>query len=100
VNLVLQTSWQVTYSTGIEDGWYIASFLYHHNQSHARLAVEGPVIFISLELFTRHLAGKPFATDNDVKEAVISWLQTFDTDFFYTGYQHWCQGGTNAKIQY
>jgi hypothetical protein len=31
----------------------------------------------------KHLAGKRFATDADVKQAVISWLQTRYTDFLY-----------------
>lgn len=52
---------------------------------------------ISLELLTKRPTGKPFTTDADAKEVVTSWLQTFDTDFFYAGYQPWCQGGTNAK---
>jgi hypothetical protein len=30
----------------------------------------------------KHVAGKPFAVA-DVKQAVTSWLQTHDTDFFY-----------------
>ena len=42
----------------------------------------------------KHPAGKKFATDADVKQAV-TWLQTFDTDFFYIGMQalvpRWCK---------
>jgi hypothetical protein len=30
-----------------------------------------------------YLAGKRFATDADVKQAVTGWPQTLDTDFFY-----------------
>ena len=33
-------------------------------------------------LLTKHLIGKQCATDADVKQAVASWLQTLDTDFF------------------
>jgi hypothetical protein len=33
----------------------------------------------------KHIYGKRFATDADVKEAVTSWLQAFDPDFFYVG---------------
>jgi histone-lysine N-methyltransferase SETMAR len=29
-----------------------------------------------------YLTGKKFETDADVKQAVISWLQTLETDFF------------------
>ena len=36
------------------------------------------VIAISLD-YTKHLDGKRFATDADVKQAVTSWLQTLDT---------------------
>jgi hypothetical protein len=33
------------------------------------------------------MAGKKFATDVDVQQAVTSCLQTLDTDFFCTGTQ-------------
>jgi hypothetical protein len=29
-----------------------------------------------------HLTKKEFAVDTDVKQAVITWLKTLDTDFF------------------
>jgi hypothetical protein len=32
----------------------------------------------------KHLSGKRFATDADVKQAVISWLHVLDADFVYT----------------
>jgi hypothetical protein len=35
----------------------------------------------------KHLAGKRFATDADMKKAVTSWLSTLDTYFFYAGIQ-------------
>ena len=35
----------------------------------------------------KHLAGKRFATDADVKQAVTSWLSILNTYFFYTGIQ-------------
>jgi hypothetical protein len=35
----------------------------------------------------KHLAGKRFTTDADVKQVVTSWLQTLDTDFIYTAIQ-------------
>jgi hypothetical protein len=35
------------------------------------------------EPIKRQKAGKYFATDPDVKEAVTSWLQTLNTSFFY-----------------
>jgi hypothetical protein len=35
----------------------------------------------------KHSAGKRFATDADVKQAVTSMLQTFYINFFYTGIQ-------------
>jgi hypothetical protein len=33
----------------------------------------------------KHLAGRRFATDGEVQQAVMSWLQALDTDFFYAG---------------
>jgi hypothetical protein len=33
----------------------------------------------------KHLAKKWFAADTDMKQAVSSWVQTFDTNSFYTG---------------
>jgi hypothetical protein len=33
----------------------------------------------------KHLGGRQFATDGEVQQAVISWLQVLDTDFFYAG---------------
>jgi hypothetical protein len=35
----------------------------------------------------KHLAGKRFATDADVKHAVTSWLSILNTYFFYAGIQ-------------
>jgi hypothetical protein len=32
----------------------------------------------------KHLTAKQFVTDANAKHAVTSWLQTLDTDFFYT----------------
>jgi hypothetical protein len=39
-----------------------------------------------LHLFGRlkkHLSGKEFVADASCKQAVTSWLEIFDTDFFY-----------------
>jgi hypothetical protein len=36
-----------------------------------------------LRPFKHHQADKRLATDADVKEAVTSWLQTLDNDFFH-----------------
>jgi len=33
-------------------------------------------------LLKKHLAGKRFETDVDVRQAVTSWPQTLDIDFF------------------
>jgi hypothetical protein len=35
----------------------------------------------------KHLAGKHFATDADVKQAVTYWLQTLDTDVLHAEIQ-------------
>jgi hypothetical protein len=35
----------------------------------------------------KHLAGKRFVTDADVKQVVSSWLQTLNADLFYAGIQ-------------
>jgi histone-lysine N-methyltransferase SETMAR len=31
----------------------------------------------------KHLGGRRFETDGEVQQAVMSWLQTLDTHFFY-----------------
>jgi hypothetical protein len=33
----------------------------------------------------KHLGGRRVATDCEVQQAVMSWLQALDTDFFYAG---------------
>jgi histone-lysine N-methyltransferase SETMAR len=33
----------------------------------------------------KHLGGRRFATDGEVQQADMSWLQAIDTDFFYAG---------------
>jgi hypothetical protein len=45
----------------------------------------------------KHLGGRRFATDGEVQQAVMSWRQALDTDFFYDGKMPWCTGGTNAS---
>jgi len=40
------------------------------------------VIYISLDPFKKHSSVKGHATDTDVEQAVTTWLQTLDTDFF------------------
>jgi len=37
------------------------------------------------ESFEKTLTDKLFAVDTDAKQAVISWLQTNETDFCYVG---------------
>ena len=46
-----------------------------------------PENFRLLILLTKPQIGKQFTRDADVKQAVTSWLQTFDNDFFYKGTQ-------------
>jgi hypothetical protein len=48
------------------------------------LAPSGVHLFGPLK---KHVAGKLFAADIDVKQTVMPWLQTLDTHFFYTGIQ-------------
>jgi histone-lysine N-methyltransferase SETMAR len=33
----------------------------------------------------KHLGGRRFATDGEVQQAIMSWLQALDTDFFCAG---------------
>jgi hypothetical protein len=33
----------------------------------------------------KHLGGRRFATDGEVQQDVLPWLQALDTDFFYAG---------------
>jgi hypothetical protein len=42
------------------------------------------VIFISGPL-KKHLRGRLFTTDGEVQQAVMSWFEALDTDFFYAG---------------
>jgi hypothetical protein len=49
---------------------------------------------------TKYLAGKVFATDADMKQAVTSWLQKLDKDFFMLGYMPLCHSGTIHKCQW
>jgi hypothetical protein len=46
------------------------------------LALDGLHLFGPLK---KHLDDKWFATNADVKQAVTSWLQALDIDFFYSG---------------
>jgi hypothetical protein len=39
-------------------------------------------LFVPLK---KHLRGRRFATDGEIQQAVMSWLQALDTDFFYAG---------------
>jgi len=44
------------------------------------------------------MAGERYATDANVKQGVIPWLQAHDTGFFfYARLQPWCQGETHAS---
>jgi hypothetical protein len=47
----------------------------------------GPSDFNFFGPLKEHLTGKRLATDTDMKQAVTSWLQTLDTDFFCMGIQ-------------
>jgi hypothetical protein len=49
----------------------------------------------------KHLTGKHFATDTDVKQAITSSLQTLDTDFFYALVQAlvpWWKGAGRLSV--
>jgi hypothetical protein len=37
----------------------------------------------------KHLDGRQFVTDGEVQQAVMSWLQALDTDFFYALVYRW-----------
>ena len=43
--------------------------------------------FCPFEPLKKHLIGKQFAVDTEVKQAVTYWLQTCDISFFYTQIQ-------------
>jgi hypothetical protein len=47
----------------------------------------GPSDFHLFLPIKKHLAGKQFATDADVKQAATFSLQTLGTDLFYAGIQ-------------
>jgi hypothetical protein len=44
-----------------------------------------PSDFNLFGLLKKHQAGKNFAADANIKQAVTSWLQTLDSSFFYAG---------------
>jgi hypothetical protein len=44
----------------------------------------------------KHMCGKQFAKDSNMKQAVTSWLQALDTSFFYVMIHDLMQWGTNA----
>ena len=59
----------------------------------------GPIDFHLFRLLKKHQASKKLAIDTNIKQAVISWLQTPETDFFYARIQvlmpqkdKWCGG--------
>jgi hypothetical protein len=47
----------------------------------------GPCDFHLFRLLKKHQASKKFATDTNIKQAITSWLQTPETDFFYARIQ-------------
>ena len=48
----------------------------------------------------KHLAGKRFTKDADMKQVVTSWLQTLDTHFFYIACKPCCHVGPMLKWQW
>jgi hypothetical protein len=44
------------------------------------------VIYVSLDVLMKHVAGKAFAAAT-IKQAVMSWLQNSVTDIFYSWLQ-------------
>jgi hypothetical protein len=42
------------------------------------------------------LDGRQFTTDGEVQQAVMSWIQALDTDFFYAGIDALVYRWTNA----
>jgi hypothetical protein len=45
----------------------------------------------------KHQGRRRFATDSEVQQAIMSWLQARDTDFFYGGINALVYRGTNAS---
>ena len=70
--------------------WYTVASCWIFYMNYTTLSHHGhlaPGIWASC--LKNHLARKRFATDTDVKQAVTSWLQTYDNDFFYSGIPRW-----------
>ena len=44
-----------------------------------------PSDFSLIGLLKKHQAGKNFVVDANITQAVTSWLQTLDSNFFYAG---------------
>jgi len=51
-----------------------------------------PSIFHLFGPLKKHMGGKQFAKDADIKQVVTSWLQAFDTNIFHA----MMQWGTNS----
>jgi hypothetical protein len=69
---------------------YTSEWLRHYGDVMGRRPYSRDVVSSDFHLFgffEKHLAGKRFATDADVKQAVTSWLQTLDTSLFFNGIQ-------------
>jgi hypothetical protein len=61
-------------------GWKVMDHLrYSHDITSSDLQLFGPL--------KKHSAGKRYAADTDVMQAVTTWLQTLDTDCFYAEMQ-------------
>jgi hypothetical protein len=53
----------------------------------SQLGIWDPLISYYFKLHKNHVVVERCEADTNMKQSVTSWLQTFDTDFFYTGIQ-------------
>jgi len=52
--------------------------------------------YVAQQPLNKHMGGKQFAKDVNMKQVVTSWLQALDTNFFYAMKHDLMQWGTNA----
>jgi hypothetical protein len=62
--------------------WHYNWEVLDHPPYHTDLALSDFHLFGPLK---KHLVGRQFATDSEVQQTVMSWLQVLHTDFVYAG---------------
>jgi glutathione S-transferase len=81
---------------------WLATALWHYDWELTGHPLHSPNLmhgdFHPLGLFEKHVAGKRFAKEANVKQGFTSWLQILDLISSTLGNKPWCCGGTNAYM--